>query len=139
MLAGKRRIKHWWQHRLLLTALLLAILLLIVPKLWEKQRQRSRIEEEIDQLKSEIATAENKNTELKQMIGYLESPEFSEEQARLNFNLKKPGEEVVVIKDTPTTSFDLGSLAQASGQPLGPQLPGNYQKWFDYFFKPKNK
>ena len=57
-----------------------------------------RINKEIKSFKNEISSLGNKNNELKNFVSYLESDQFAEEQARLKLNLKKPGEELTVIK-----------------------------------------
>ncbi len=101
-----------------------------------------RINKEIDNFKKDIAELQNKSSDLKNFVSYLESDQFAEEQARLNLGLKKPGEELTIIK-----SGDNGSPATSSsaGNPIF-NIPGykkeearpeasNPRKWFNYFFK----
>ncbi len=120
---------------------LIAIILISFPfaKNYIKQY---KINKEINDFKKEISELQNKNSDLKNFVSYLESDQFAEEQARLNLGLKKPGEELIIIK-----SGDNGSLATSSsaGNPIF-NIPGykkeearpeasNPRKWFNYFFK----
>ena len=97
--------------------------------------------QEIKELEKEISDLENKKLHLNSLIEYLGSDEFTEEQARLNLNLKKPGEEVVVIApegesviaataSPPGTVFSLPGAEQKTAV----TKTGNPQKWWQYFF-----
>ncbi|MEI6379248.1 MAG: septum formation initiator family protein [Candidatus Falkowbacteria bacterium] len=122
--------------KLWLTIILTAGLLFFAPSVYKMNNQQSKVDQEIASLKTEIAKAENKNPELKKMIAYLESESFLEEQARLNFNLKKPGEKAVVVQsvDGEMSLFQQGTSTEAAVQRAS---RSNYQKWLDYFFRPK--
>ena len=78
---------------------------------------------------------ENKNSQLKNVITYLESDQFVDEKARLNLNYKQPGEEVVVIKNKETTAN--GNKDQGSIGTSAEVEKSNIQKWIKYFFKKK--
>ncbi len=119
---------------------LLVIILVSIP-LGRKVSQKYRINKEIKELQNEINVLENKNSSLEKIVNYLESDQFVEEQARLNLGLKKPGEEVVIIKpnnnqNSSAKQQTLNSLYKISG--LEKQAPkssqeGNPKKWFKYF------
>ena len=65
---------------------------------------------------------------LEEMIKYLNSEQSVEAQARLNLNLKKPGETVVVIEK------EENKLSQEEVN-LKHQAPeSNLLKWWQYFF-----
>jgi len=106
----------------------LVFLLLIVFPLAKTYTQKRLVEKEIEDVKKEISDFENTNKELKDMITYLESDQSLEEQARLNLNLKKPDEKVIVIeaaKNTSTTDEINKTTVSES----------NFAKWWRYFFK----
>jgi len=105
----------------------LVFLLIIVIPLAKTYSQRRLIEREIEDVKQEISDFENKNQELKEMINYLESDQSLEEQARLNLNLKKPGETVVVVEENKTLANQVGSEEFS-------RRNGNFFKWWQYFF-----
>lgn len=132
-------------HRLIvdkkfLTFLGLVIIILICIPLVKNISNRYRINNEIKELKKEIINLESKNSNFKDLISYLESDQFVEEQARLKLNLKKEGENVVVIEngssksehDLATTSsiFNIPGLAKANLT----EIINNSQKWWKYFF-----
>jgi len=134
-------IKNIFLNQKVLALLGLVIIVLISFPLAKSISQRYKIDREIKDLEAEIAELENRNINLKEFIDYLESDQFVEEQARLKLGLKKPDEEVVVIKteDSQTTNnqANAGSakkqvLRLGSGQADKPI--SNLQKWWDYFF-----
>lgn len=58
---------------------------------------RHLIAKELDALKSEIEKMKSDNKDLSKMIEYYSSQEFWEKEARQKFNLKKEGENVIMV------------------------------------------
>ncbi|MFA6514307.1 MAG: septum formation initiator family protein [Patescibacteria group bacterium] len=105
----------------------LVLLFVIVLPLAKTYSQRRLVEKEITDVQKEIAQFEKDNQELKEMLNYLKSDQSLEAQARINLNLKKPGETVVVIeKGEDEKKQDELQKEQAT--------KSNLKKWFDYFF-----
>lgn len=114
-------------NQIFLTIVGLTFLLIIIFPFAKVYTQKKATEKEIEGIRLEIKNFEKKNKDLKQMIEYLQSDQATEEQARLNFNMKKPGEQVVVInrvKNLDKISVDNSQEAKKS----------NFKKWWDYFF-----
>lgn len=109
---------------------LLIIVLISIP-LAKKMSKRYAIDEEIRGLETEIQELGEKNKDLKELMTYLESDQFAEEQARLNFNLKKPGEEVVVIQKSPGEKTEAEKLSLSEEK----KNRSNPEKWLAYFFE----
>lgn len=105
----------------------LVFLLLIVFPLAQTYTQKRLVEKEIDGVKKEISDFESTNQDLKEMISYLQSDQSLEDQARLNLNLKKPGEKVIVIEAPKgsTTTDDINKTTASET---------NFTKWWHYFF-----
>lgn len=123
-------------------ALLGFVLIILISFPFAKNAlKQKRINSEIDGLKKEIATLQNKNVDLKKFVSYLESDQFAEEQARLNLGMKKSGEDVIVIKraaendisasSSPGTIFNIHGHEKSKPQA---QI-SNPKKWLRYFFK----
>ena len=137
----KSKISQLLTNQKVLTLLGLLIIVLISLPLARNIIQRRKIDFEIKELEEEVKKVESKNNDFKRMIEYLESNQFIEEQARLNFGLKKNGEEVAVIKNnnevaiatslSGETIFTIPGLEKP--QPLKPA--NNPQKWQRYFFR----
>jgi len=104
----------------------LIFLLLIIFPLAKTYTQKKMVENEIDGVKKEINDVESTNNDLKDMITYLQSDQSLEEQARLNLNLKKPGEKVIVI-ETPQSATSTDDTNKATDS------ESNFQKWWHYF------
>ncbi len=127
-------------RQLFLTIVLLGLLVLISFPLTKNWRQKQSIDTEIKELEQQVAELEHKNSSLKQVMDYMKSDQFVEEEARTKLNFKKPGEKVAVIEAQPgeeTTStavsdiFDLPPAPEAKPEP---KFVINLHKWLDYFF-----
>jgi cell division protein FtsB len=142
-----------WFHNLIFNpktiALIgLVVIVLICIPLVKSANQKKKIDKEIADMKKSAQEMEGQNSELKQMVDYFGSKQYLEEQARLNFGLKKPGEEAVVVNDnglsqasTSSTSTDdsLNKFFNIPGLSAGKsnQVNSNWQRWRDYFFVKK--
>lgn len=122
----------------ILTGLLLVIIIFLSVPLYNNYQRRQNINRKISDLEEEIKQAENKDTDLQKLIKYLESDQFVEEQARLNLNMKKPGESVAVVNEQAQPDKIIGgeqinfSNPAAAGTVSG---LGNVSGWWHYFFK----
>ncbi|MBT3690076.1 septum formation initiator family protein [bacterium] len=95
---------------------------------------RRELQSDIKALDEEISKLENKNQELSSLIGYFETLDFVEKEARTKLNLRKPGEKIIVITEDELTEdnesfFDSAVLTSANIIHLT-----NPQKWWNYFF-----
>lgn len=141
MLPRERQAKKgFFANRRVLTVISIVILILIALPLSKNYKQRKMVEKEIKEIQEEISKVEGKNGDLKKMLSYLESDQFLEEQARLNFGLKKEGEEVAVIKG----DFEVKKIEPTKPNDVLFNIPGlkdfsgkkdnNFKRWYDYFF-----
>jgi len=112
----------------LLTLGFVVLIILISFPLVRNIRQRREASLEIQKLQAEIGRVEGQNKDLNNLIGYLQSEQFAEEQARLNLNLKKPGEKVLVIKELGNTASSTSGEGDDSGL-------SNWRRWLNYFLK----
>lgn len=120
-----------------ITLLGLIILIFLSIPLYEKFKQKNIVNAEIEELKNEIARTGEENLELSKMIDYLESEQFKEGQARLNFGLKKRGENVAVIRPSLLNdSLDATSTKSKINSPSQLNI-SNSERWMEYFFSSK--
>ena len=82
---------------LLIGFLTIAVTGFLVYSNWRVNDKRQDLLSRIDSLRKEIQTMEEKKKDLEEKIAQGSSEDFLETKARENFNLKKPGEEVVVV------------------------------------------
>ena len=136
--------QKWWsklQQPLFLTIVSCIVVILLILGLLKNIRQLFNAHREINQIKTEIDNLDKKNTEISYLISYLQSKEFLEEQARLNFGLQKPNEQIIVVKQSATDTTTNLVNSQVFDLPAPPQpkltVSANPKKWFDYFFAPQ--
>jgi len=82
---------------ILLGVLVVAVIGFLVFSNLKISQKRTRLSSQIESLKAQIQSLEQKKEELQLRIGQQGSEEYLEEIARENLNLKKPGEKVVAI------------------------------------------
>jgi cell division protein FtsB len=137
------RNKNWLTrllfHQVTLSVLGFLILFAISVPLARNVSQRYRISQEVKELEQEIGELGKKNSELKNLINYLQSDQFIEEQARLNLNYKKEGEKMVVIKEknesTTSEEVDANIFTGKNSDQFQTKSISNPQRWWRYFFK----
>jgi cell division protein FtsL len=100
------------------------LIISIFPLIKNFSKQRA-INSELEELKTEIAQFEKNNLDLQTLMDYLQSEEALQEQARVNLNLKKADEEVIVIEPF---------MAQDDVIEFEEKESNNRQRWFNYFF-----
>lgn len=106
--------------------ILLAILILSILKVGKELARRHQINKEIRYLNQQLDEAQLNRDKLQDLISYLESDQYVEEQARSQLNLSKPGEKRVDLSLEPE---NLALQTDANDN------RSNLRKWFDYFFK----
>ena len=82
---------------------------------------------EITDLENEINYLAKQNQDLGQLISYLKSDTFIEQEAKLKLGLKKPGENLVVMPQLDD--------AQTENNVSANKETTNSAKWWAYFFK----
>lgn len=105
----------------------LVFLVAVMLPLARTYSQKRLVEKEISEVKEQIKQYESDNQQLSELLEYLKSDQSLEEQARLNLNLKKPGEAVVVIENK-------NAAASAAASAAPEKRGGNLAKWWRYFF-----
>lgn len=85
------------------------------------------IRREIVSLKEDVQALETKKIQSLEILDYVMSDAFVEEKARVEFNLKKPGEQVVVFKHSPEVSVPV------VGEPVEDYPLNRPLKWWYYF------
>ena len=89
--------------------------------------QNRTLAREVGKLEAQAAAVELKNTELLELVSRLKSDSFLEREARLKLNLRKPGEEVVVLEERSGTQAIEGADRQSRGET-------NLDRWWRFFF-----
>jgi len=136
------KIKKILGSRITLFFLLLGFIWLVV-NVAGVYYKKYKINKEIEDLKAQIASAEKSNQQISEMIDYLGSKDFLEKEAREKLNMKKPGEEVVIIEPSPEQATSSSELAPGNNEIKksdslaneAPESESNLAKWWKFFFK----
>jgi len=105
----------------------LIFLVLIIFPLAQTYSQRRLVGKEVQDVKNQINKYEIQNKQLEKLITYLKSDQSLEAQARLNLNMKKPGEGVIVVENKKPNIIEIPAKST-------PKTTSNLVKWWQYFF-----
>lgn len=128
------KFKKFLRSRAVLFLLLLAFvwLVLVSAKAFYKKRQ---LDKEIQDLKAEIAKTEQKGQELNQLLGYFNSQDYLEKEAKDKLNLKKEGESVVMVQEPIAGTANEKEAGGTAGAAISAPLDeNNLVKWWKFFF-----
>ncbi len=90
-----------------------------------------QIRQEIKQMEETKKNLEEKKLKTLDLLEQLEGDEAAEKEARLNFGLVKPGEQVVIITDDAAKSIEKKSKNNLE------ETQSNIILWWRFFFAPK--
>ena len=97
----------WWLAKRSVFLLNLAILALVTWGFAGEYVRHRRLKAEIERLEAEAASLEARNFEAIKLGERFSSDETLEREARLKLGLRKPGESVIILKDTGATILPL--------------------------------
>ena len=140
----KEEIKAEFKRKILTSKIFLFFILLIL--IWSVlifvrvTYKKYQMTKEIGELKVEIEKLQQKNQDLVALIKSSNDQAFLEEEARRRFNLKREGEEVVILLRPETTENNQSSeqnlgLSEAKPNSETEKEESNLSKWWRYFFK----
>lgn len=117
----------------------LFVLIFIFVALSKEFLRSYQVNNELEELQNQIIEMEQKNQQFSEIIDYLKTSDFAEKEARKRFNLKKPGESVVVIETEqnsvvqPNPLLEQNNLEEGTNN-IEEQNVSNPKKWWSYFF-----
>ena len=93
------------------------------------------MDSQISQLQGQIDTLQSRNGQLNGLIDYFKTNDFVEQEARTKLNLRKPGEQIIIVPESASAK-----LNNQFALPKGFQITSgaNPQKWLAYFFNQIN-
>ncbi len=118
----------------------LALLFLMGWGFTSEMMRNGSMQEEIEQLELQAEALEGRNVELRNLAQKYSGSGMLEREARLKLNLKKPGEEVVVVRDINSPALTTEGESQnifrelATEEVKPPDQSSNIKKWISYFF-----
>ena len=125
---GTARKNKDWKNKIwssnIFTILLIVVLIISFVKVGKEVMLRYEIKKEINTLQAQLEDLEGKTSKMDKLISYLKTDEYIEKQARLEFNLSKPGEKQINLLNIDNSDRDDSKTDKRS----------NIEKWFNYFF-----
>jgi cell division protein FtsB len=138
---NKSLIKKIYSKQIIFTIIGLVIIVLISIPLAKNVSKLYKVNQEVDNFKIEIKNLGSKNSQLNNLISYLESDQYIENEARLNLNLKKPGETVYAInnkdeeENASTKNSNIDSIQTSPSLDMNNSHEvTNLSRWINYFF-----
>lgn len=94
---------------------------------------KKQINKEIKRLEKDIGQLTEKNQQLTNLLSYIESQDFIEEEARLKLNKKKAGEEIIIVPNETLSTMTILDVNKKISKPNN-NLGNNLINWWHYFF-----
>jgi len=110
---------------------LTAFLILFVVGFFRSFWSDYQIRQEIKQMEMSKQSLEEKKLKISDLLEQLEGNEAAEKEARLNFGLVKPGEQVVIITE------GTEKISETKPKNKLQENKSNLIWWWNYFFAPK--
>jgi cell division protein FtsB len=128
-----------WRFFFVVNLLLIIFLGMTLGREFFRTRE---IQNEINELQAQADSLSARNIMLSELQIAVQTESFIEREARLKLGMKKPGEEVVVVKDGEVEQKVAEGSSEGSEDPLGLALwlqedqprVANATKWWYYFF-----
>lgn len=103
----------------------------------KRMMRKNQINKETEQLRAEIERLEANSKDLNDLLAYLNSNDFIEEEARTKLGLRKDGEQIVIINNNKSNNTKAINSSPKVYRPATSKEKSNPEKWRDYFFKVK--
>lgn len=116
-------------------ALLAAIVFFVSASTVRETYRGWKVDQEIEGLKSQVAALESQKHSMTSLLDTMKTDTYVEQEARLRFNLKKPGEHVILFEEGDASArpswSDSATTAEVTADPLdGQSTP---RRWLHYF------
>ncbi len=124
----RKQVRHFFYSQWFFLALV-AALFFVVFAYGRAFYQDYLVHQEIVRLRAETERLESRKIETLELLKTVKSSDFVERKARLELNLVKPGEKVLVLNSASNLSRQnqTNMIQTEESQP--------WKKWWDYFFK----
>lgn len=122
---------NFWESRFVLASFVLVAVFLFFY-LTKTFYIKYQINREISIIDEKITESQAQEDEFQRMAENLTNKDFLEKEARLKLNLKKPGEEVIMIINSTNGKKD--ELPQGETESIQDDNQNNLKKWIDVIF-----
>ena len=91
---------------------------------------------EVERLQARAVELESRNLEVARLARQFAASEAAEREARLKLGLKRPGEDVVIVRDEDLLPLEAAATAEAGSEETDGSvgLWDNFRSWWHLFF-----
>ncbi|MCX6812902.1 MAG: septum formation initiator family protein [Candidatus Azambacteria bacterium] len=111
---------------------LIPISLALLVGIFQQFYHRYQVKKDLGKLDTEIANFNKQKEDLNNLLDYYKDKSNIENEARVRLNLKKEGEEVVIILPSATSTGESNGINSQGSENIE-NMP-NYKQWWYYFF-----
>ena len=127
MLTQYRKILKSKLTFLVLIPIVLALLFSIGQRIYYQYQARV----EFNELAGQVEILKKQKDDLDNLVGYYNDKNNLEKEARIRLNVKKPGENVVIVLPQATSTGESSKLSSVSESKTLP----NWKQWWYYFWQ----
>jgi cell division protein FtsB len=136
--SAKPQKNDWFLVRRGLLFVNLAVFGLIAWGFTGEYLRHRRLKAEIIRLTEETERLQAANFETAQLSRHFAADEAMEREARVKLGLRKPGESVIIVKDTEPEPLEPSDSARSADPDTAGPL-GNLRLWWQYFFGTRDR
>ena len=126
-------VKRFFQSKLFLIFIVLIIVFFSLAALRDYYKQED-LRDDVNKLQNQIYGFENAQTDLMETLARVKEDDFVEIEARTKLNLRKPGEQVIIVSNQEDINKVNDQAEQSSLKSLLKDTEKNSIKWWHYFF-----
>jgi len=114
--------------------LIILIIIFFLYQIWQDYYQQGDLRKEIMRLEDQLSLISDEQTDLVDTLAYVQSDDFVEIEARTKLNLRKPGEQIIIV----SSNDDIQSLVDgdsANSYFSDNNERSNFSKWWHHFWE----
>ncbi|OIO46989.1 MAG: hypothetical protein AUJ28_01495 [Parcubacteria group bacterium CG1_02_37_51] len=112
---------------------LILIIVFFLYQIWQDYYQQHDLRQEIIHLEDQLLSVTEEQQALAETMAYVQSDDFVEIEARTKLNLRKPGEQIIIVSN----DDDIQRLMEQSGTNgsyFNQEEQSNLRRWWSHFW-----
>jgi cell division protein FtsB len=112
--------------------IVILIIIFFLYQIWHDYYNQADLRQEIMHLKDQMVLYDDEQTALIDTLSYVQSRDFIEIEARSKLNMRKPGEQIIIV----SSDDDIQNVLQGRDQTMinTNNEQSNLKRWWSYFW-----